>query len=33
VDFVNFALAVVLMAAVWTLVVELLGWFDRHDRR
>jgi hypothetical protein len=33
VEFVNFAFAVALMAAFWVLVVELLGWFDRHDHR
>jgi hypothetical protein len=33
VEFVNFGLAIVLMAAAWLLVVELLGWIDRHDRR
>ncbi len=30
VEFVNFALALVIMAAAWTLVVELLGWAERR---
>jgi len=33
VEFVNFALAIVLVATAWVLVVELLGWLDRHDHR
>jgi hypothetical protein len=33
VEFVNFSVAVVLMLAAWVLVVQVLGWIDRHDRR
>jgi hypothetical protein len=33
VELVNFAIAVVLVAVAWVLVVELLALWDQHDRR
>jgi len=33
VEFVNFLLALGIMAAAWTLVVEVLGRYDENSRR